>query len=182
METIIDSALTLEEALAGKEMPLEVRESLVLLDIEYVSFDSRLHRGQLVVHKDAADDLREIFAALYSLSFPINKAVPLSAYDWDDERSMQDNNTSAFNYRLIAGTERLSNHSFGLALDVNPLLNPYEQFDGKIVPEGASYDPSRPGTLTKDSAAVQLFLERGWDWGGLWDHNIDWQHFARVPR
>lgn len=182
MAVIIDSALSLEEALMGNDMPEAVRQSLVLLDVEYISFNQNLHRGQLVVHKDVAQDLEEIFSELRTLAFPINKMVPLSMYDWDDERSMQDNNTSAFNYRCIAGTDRLSNHSFGLAIDVNPLLNPYEQFDGVIVPQGARYDPSRPGTLTKDSPAVSLFLERGWDWGGLWDHNIDWQHFARAPR
>lgn len=182
MDIIVDSALTLDEALESKDIPRAIRDSLKLVDVDYVSFDGRPHRGQILIAAEVEKDIREIFSLLFSAKFPIQKAVPVCAYGWDDERSMRDNNTSAFNYRFIAGTQRLSNHARGVAIDINPLLNPYEQFDGATVPAGAVYDPCRPGTLTKDSLPVELFLERGWDWGGLWESNTDWQHFARAPR
>lgn len=174
---IIDSAMTFEQALWGSLAPREVLSHLALIDVEYVGNDARLHRGQVVVHEDAADDIASVFAALATARFPIEKAIPIAAYGWDDDASMADNNTSAFNYRHIVGTERLSNHSFGLAIDINPRLNPYMRADGTVMPAGATYDPSVAGTVS--GAVAELFLERGWEWGGHWTDRKDWQHFER---
>lgn len=182
MEPIVDSALTREEALSGTRAPEEIRATLALVSIPYRSFDGHLHQGQLLIHQDLVEEVRDIFRDLLALSFPIAKVIPLSRYGWDDEASMQDNNSSAFNYRTIACTDRLSNHARGLAIDINPLLNPYTQHDGKIVPEGARHDPSVPGTLVAGSPAVEVFTQRGWDWGGLWTDAPDFQHFAKAPR
>ncbi len=179
MDIIVDSALTFDEAIAGTKAPQEVVDTLSLVDVEYVSFDGLLHRGQIVVHKNAADDVRDAFKELLDLSFPIEKVVPIVAYGWDDEASMADNNSSAFNYRLIMETDRLSNHSFGLALDINPRLNPYISYSKAIYPKGAVYDPTLPGTLRADTDAVRAFTKRGWYWGGNWQNVVDWQHFER---
>ena len=181
-EPVVDCAFTLEQTFAGKEFPQEIRDSLTLLDVQYVSFDGLVHQGQLVVHQDTVEDLAAVFARLLEIRFPIKQVVPIVAYDWDDDHSMADNNSSAFNYRTIACSDRLSNHSYGLAVDINPFLNPYQRKDGLVVPEGSRYDPSVPGTLVAGEEPVTLFLERGWDWGGLWKENVDWQHFAKAPR
>lgn len=176
---IIDSNITLEEALAGADIPDDIRETLALLDIDHVSFDGTLRRGQLVAHREVADELSRIFAELLALRFPIRKMIPVSFYEWSDDTSMADNNTSAFNYRVIYGTTRLSNHSYGLALDINPALNPYHAADGTVFPPGAKYVPEIAGTLKADGEVVALFARYGWEWGGTWEHK-DWQHFQKM--
>lgn len=171
---------TLEEALRGIEIPEEVRRDLVLADLPYYSFRGTSETGQLVAHRDLVADLEEIFQELCALRFPIEKMVPIVAYDWDDERSMQDNNTSAFNYRLVIGTGLVSNHSWGRAIDINPRLNPYHARDGNVYPKGAVLDPSVPGTIAAGSPVIPLFTSRGWVWGGEWKGREDFQHFQKV--
>ena len=181
---IIDSCFrSLDEAVQGLEFPNEIREALALVDVVYVSFDGGMHQGQVVIHKKLATDVREIFALLLELRFPIARVIPIIAYGWDDEASMAANNSSGFNYRVIAGTDRLSEHAKGLAFDLNPLQNPFIGKDGKISPAGATYDPSVPGTITKDGPVVALFKSKGWKWGGYWkkDYGIlDYQHFEKM--
>jgi hypothetical protein len=175
-QPIIDSAMSFEEAIAGTGAPDEVRRALSLIAVRYLSFDGALHEGQIVVHESLAADIRIAFGELRARSFPIAKAIPIVHYDWDDEASMQDNNSSAFNYRPIAGTDRLSNHALGRALDINTFLNPYVR--GEIVaPKGATYDPAHPGAVTPEIAAI--FKSRGWRWGGDWTDRKDWQHFEK---
>ena len=170
--------MSLDEALAGKEIPSEIRESLALLALPYHSFTGEVCEGQLVVHASVAEETREIFNTLFAKQFPIAKMVPVVVYGWDDDASMADNNTSAFNYRLIYGTDRLSNHSYGRAIDVNPLQNPYVRRDGVVVPAGAAYDTTVPGTIT--AKVADLFRSRGWVWGGDWTDRKDWQHFEKA--
>ena len=86
------------------------------------------------------------------------------------------NNTSAFNYRTIAGTTRLSNHATGRAIDINPMLNPFMR-DAYVAPSGATYDTKISGTVTEKIA--EIFKSRGWSWGGDWTDRKDWQHFER---
>jgi peptidoglycan L-alanyl-D-glutamate endopeptidase CwlK len=183
---IVDSKITLLKAIAGTQAPKEIVESLALIDINYISTDGMLHTGQLVVHKDVAQELKEIFAQLLVWQFPIEKAVPVVIYNWSDDKSMADNNTSAFNYRNIYGTEELSNHSYGLALDINPKYNPYVAIDGTIFPEGAEYKPEISGTLLNDKV-VNLFESKGWQWGGKGiavGNTVvkDWQHFQKIKQ
>ncbi len=169
--------MTLEEALAGKEIPKDISDTLTLIAVPFLSFDGEVCEGELVVHADLAEETKEIFNTLFEKRFLIERMVPVVMYGWDDDASMAANNSSAFNYRFIAGTDRLSNHSFGRAIDINPFQNPYTQRDGKVVPEGAQYDPSQPGTVTEDIAAV--FKSHGWQWGGDWQDRKDWQHFEK---
>lgn len=169
--------MSLTDALKGKDIPDDIRATLVLIEVLYVSFADTIERGHLVVHRDLAHEVEDIFSELLADHFPIEKMVPVCEYAWDDDASMADNNSSAFNYRFIAGTDRLSNHSFGRAIDINPKLNPYTQRDGKVVPDGALYDPSVPGTIIP--AIAQLFTDRGWTWGGDWINHKDWQHFEK---
>jgi hypothetical protein len=110
--------------------------------------------------------------------FPVNKVVPVSVYNWSDSLSMSDNNTSAFNYRKVKGTHKYSSHSTGKAIDLNPQLNPQEK-GGKINPAGTTYNPDRPGTLTRNSHIVKFFIQKGWKWGGNWKSSKDYQHFEK---
>ena len=178
---IIDSALSLEEALSGILIPPDIRDDLTLIDIEYISFDEKLHRGQLVLHIDLAQEAQEIFGEILKLRFPIEHAIPICTYDWDDEESMRSNNTSAFNYRVIYGTTEVSNHSRGCAIDINTRLNPCIAIDGRLQPANGSHDPNIPGTLTHDSPVVKLFTDRGWRWLGHRERK-DWQHFDKFMK
>lgn len=185
METdiIIDSGMKKEDALRDNprfSCPSRILFEQQMLALRYWSFDGRLHEGQLVVHRELADDIREIFRILSGKRFPIARMIPIAheAYLWDDNRSMHDDNTSAFNYRTIAGTDRLSWHAYGRAIDINPRRNPYIR-QGIAAPEGAAYDLSVPGTIAPDSLVVRIFKERGFVWGGEWDEPRDYQHFEK---
>jgi hypothetical protein len=171
--------MTLDEALKSKEIPEEIRAALALVEIPYLSFDRMEQVGHLVIHRALAEEVREIFAILRGRSFPLEKMKPISAYGWDDDASMADNNTSAFNYRPIAGTTQLSNHAYGCAVDINPRLNPYVRAaDGATLPPGARYEPIARGTIIPSLAEV--FKSRGWKWGGDWEDPKDWQHFEKI--
>lgn len=170
--------MTQEEALTGMEIPHYIVQSLVLINVRYWSFDEREHVGQLVIHRELAADVRGIFEEINAAHFPIEKIIPVSAYDWSDNASMEDNNSSAFNYRKIVGGESLSQHALGRAIDINPRLNPYVKGE-LVLPNGAVYAPDIPGTITSDSVVVRAFLNRGWDWGGSWERLKDWQHFEK---
>ena len=176
---IIDSSLSLKEALGERDIPLGIKETLTIIEVTYISFDDLLHQGQILLHRNVATEIQEIFMELCALRFPIQQAIPIIKYDWDDETSMSANNTSAFNYREIHGTNQISNHARGLAIDINPLLNPCQAIDGTIQPATAIYDPSRPGTIKPDDEIVFLFTSRGWRWLGYRERK-DWQHFDKA--
>jgi peptidoglycan LD-endopeptidase CwlK len=169
--------MTLAEALGGKEIPEEIRDELTIVTVPYFSFAEMSGEGQLVVHTDLEEDVERIFEELRIMRFPIQRMVPIVAYGWDDNVSMADNNTSAFNYRVIAGTTTLSHHATGRALDINPVQNPYIGADGSVAPPGAVYDLSQKGTVTPE--VVSLFKSCGWQWGGDWSDRKDWQHFQK---
>lgn len=177
---VIDSKMTLKEALKGSNATKEILDNQVLLDVEYYGFDNKIHKGQIVVSQDVKQDVIEAFALIKETKFPIKKVVPINNYNWSDDKSMADNNTSAFNYRTIANTDRLSNHSFGKAIDFNPVQNPAVYNDGKISPKGAKYDQKAPGTLSNDSELTKFFKSRGWRWGGDWTTLKDYQHFDKI--
>ena len=138
----------------------------------------------LIVHEDLAAEVVAIFEQLLQLRYPIEKIRTVDNYPGaDDELSMEDNNTSAFNCRDIPGTGRWSQHAFGRAIDVNPLLNPEIDRTGAIQPKTAApyLDRNRtdPGILHAGDAVVRVFTDRGWRWGGDWRSPIDYQHFER---
>jgi hypothetical protein len=174
---IIDSDMTFDEAIAGSKAPSEVIDNLVLLNLKYYSVDGKIHQGQLVVSKEVQKDIEEIFAMMLDEKFVIEKMIPIVKYGWSDNKSMEDNNTSAFNYRYIAGTKRLSNHSFGRAVDINPRWNPVIHKDGHLSPQNGSYDTSRPGTFYAKHPIVVEFKKRGWRWGGDFKRYKDNHHF-----
>jgi D-alanyl-D-alanine carboxypeptidase len=154
------------------------------VEVDYVGFDGQTHRGDMIVHEDLAPEVVAIFSELLRLRYPIEKVVSVEHYPGaDDELSMEDNNTSAFNCRDIPGTGSWSEHAYGRAIDLNPLLNPYIDGTGAFQPRNAApyLDRNRtdPGLLHAGDPAVRVFTDRGWRWGGFWRTPIDYQHFER---
>lgn len=158
------------------------------LRVLYLGFDGQTHVGELIVNKAIEKDILEIMAELYANKYPIEKMVLIDDYEADDDASMEDNNTSAFNYRVIAGTDKLSMHGLGLAIDINPQYNPYVSTTSTgelhISPEnGADYaDRSAdfPHKLEENDLCCRLFLEHGFTWGGDWKSVKDYQHFEKT--
>ena len=162
----------------GCPVPLD---SLRYLTVLHTGFDGQTHQGELIVHQQIAETVLEIFLKLYLAGYPIEKIVLMDEYNADDEASMADNNTSAFCYRSVAGTDILSAHSYGLAVDINPLYNPCVSGE-TVSPAAALYDRESgsvfsPYFMTAGDYCVQLFLSRGFTWGGDWESPTDYQHF-----
>lgn len=152
------------------------------LHLTYWGFDGAAHRGELVVNADHAEAVVAAFEALFAARFPIERMELVDVYAGDDDRSMAANNTSAFNCREVDGRPGVwSQHALGLAVDINPLVNPWVRRDGEVLPpEGATYaDRSQPapGLIVPGDAAVTAFAEIGWAWGGEWS-SPDYQHFS----
>lgn len=159
-------------------------QQLRRVDLDYRGFDGQSHRGELIVHENLVTDVETIFDELHRLRYPIAKMLTVDHYpNADDELSMRDNNTSGFNCRIIPGTDRWSQHAYGRAIDINPLLNPYVGRAGAFQPANAGpyLDRNRtaPGMLHDGDAAVRVFTDRGWAWGGYWRTIKDYQHFER---
>lgn len=172
------SFASLKEAIQGTTASKDIVRDLVLMNIGYLSFQRKLREGQLVVHRDLVPSVKRIFPELIRLGFPIGMIVPISVFGWSDARSMAANNCSAFaNPRLIPGTDRFSWHSYGRAIDLCPVQNPFTKAGQDNEPKGAVYDPSVPGTLLRDGPVVRLFLDEGYKWGGNWTDPIDYHHF-----
>lgn len=178
-EIIIDSALSFAEAVDGSAAPLEIIDSLSIIDIIYYSFDVRRHQGQIIVDARLEDDAYEMFQLIEELKFPVGKVIPIVAYAWEDGDSMADNNSSGFNFRVIEGTNKISLHSFGRAIDINPVQNPVIYPTGIIAPAGAAYRPKNNGTFTAGHPIVQEFIKRGWHWGGNFEQPKDYHHFEK---
>lgn len=176
---VVDSNLGFAQAIEGSEAPLEIIDRLGLIDVHYYSFDGKKHRGQIVVDCDLEDDIYEIFAFLEKVKFPVGRVIPIGEYKWDDQESMVANNSSGFNFRVIEGTTKLSMHSLGRAVDINPAQNPVIYPDGRIAPAGAAYNPEKAGTITGDHPLVREFSERGWHWGGNFEQPKDYHHFEK---
>ena len=162
-------------------------------DLRYVhiihyDFDGNLAEGELICHNFIAEDLLEIFYDLYVSEYQIEKVTLIENYNGDDTASMADNNTSCFNYRVVDGTKSLSKHALGLAVDINPLYNPYIRYDKKggqtVSPvEGEAYADrtvSFPYKIDPDDLCYRLFAEHGFTWGGNWNSSKDYQHFQKA--
>ena len=175
---VFDSNISFAESIHGKEIPDNVLSELELVDVKYYSFDGLAHTGQILIHKKLATEIRDIFKVIYESRFPVNKVVPISKYQWSDSISMSDNNSSCFNYRYVRGTTMLSPHSYGMAIDINPMQNPLRR-GGRNFPFTGNYNPAERGTLTDTSAVVLEFKKRGWRWGGDWLRSKDYQHFEK---
>jgi hypothetical protein len=186
---MVDSALTREQAIFANQppgAPADVLQQLVLVDVRYYGFDQQLRQGQVVAHQALAQDVRDVFEVICASRFPVESVLPIAHPDLQRKApyglSPHTNNTSAFAWRPAVGSQAVSLHGLGLAIDINPRQNPYQKGD-LVIPPGATYDPSRPGALTPDSPVVRAFKSLGWEWGGDWaaQGKLDYMHFQKVP-
>jgi D-alanyl-D-alanine carboxypeptidase len=164
--------------------PLDV-ESLRAVDVSHFGYDGEVHSGRLVVAEEVAEDMVGIMSRLFEAGFPIERMEPVDVYGGDDDLSMAANNTSAFNCRPVTGGSSWSEHSYGRAIDVNPLVNPYVVGRTVLPPEGAAYaDRSldAPGMIHDGDLVVEAFAAHGWIWGGTWSSPKDYQHFSTSGR
>jgi poly-gamma-glutamate synthesis protein (capsule biosynthesis protein) len=162
--------------------PVELR----LLLVDHWGLDGRVHRGELIVHRDHARRILVVLEKLFTARYPIQRLRLVDAYRADDDRSMAANNTSGFNCRRVSGSSRWSEHAFGRAIDLNPLRNPYVTRGGRVSPPaGRPYaDRARraAGMIHGGDAVVRAFAAAGWRWGGYWSGSRDYQHFSSTGR
>lgn len=162
--------------------PAELRQ----LRLPYRDFARHAQTGLLIVHKDVAQEVAAIFRELFDHGFLIAGMEPVDSFGGSDDRSMAANNTSGFNCRDVTGRPgKFSNHSWGRAIDINPLTNPYVKGDQVLPPQGREFlDRSRnyPGVIQPGSFIVKLFADHGWTWGGAWIDRKDYQHFEKPSR
>lgn len=158
--------------------PADLRE----VAVRFVGFDAQVHLGHLVVHADVVGRVRNVFGDLYAARFPIRRMRTIDVYDGDDDASMAADNTSAFNCRRITGGSSWSRHSYGKAIDLNPVENPYVNGDTVLPPAGRSHldrDGDTIGLVVAGDEVVTAFKARGFEWGGDWSSLKDYQHFER---
>lgn len=160
------------------------RDELRYIRVLHKNIDGDILTGEIVMHESVADEICEIFHELYRADYPIERMRLADDYDADDRASMGDNNTSGFNFRLVEGTDHLSNHARGLALDINPFYNPYcIPSTGYVSPPGAQDYANRsadfPYKIAEGDLLYTLFMEHGFRWGGHWNSPKDYQHFEK---
>ena len=165
-------------------------EDLHYVGLLYVDFDGETQTGELICNKAIAQDMVEIFYELYLNDYRIERIRLIDEYGGDDTLSMEDNNTSCFNYRVVDGTDSLSKHALGCAIDINPFYNPYVVFNRPtqgetyISPRGSEIyaDRSRsfPYKIDENDLCYRLFTAHGFTWGGNWNSSKDYQHFQIV--
>ena len=155
------------------------------ITITHWGYDDAPHIGHMVVHEKLANELVTIFTELYEARFPIERMELIDEYEASDDRSMEANNSSAFCCRAITNKPgTFSLHSYGIAIDINPLVNPYVKGEQVLPAGGRSFlDRTQPfkGIITNspDNAAYVAFTKRGYEWGGSWTDRIDYQHFQK---
>ena len=185
---ISDDVMARMEGKSFKKDCTTSRDDLRYLTIPYYDPNGNVQRGELVCNKAIAQDLIEIFEALYEAKYPIERMRLIDEYDGDDELSMRANNTSSFNFRKVSGTKSLSKHAYGRAIDINPFYNPYVHTRGGktlVEPEGsAPWATNRTKArnkmvITPNDLCVKLFKQHGFRWGGDWKTMKDYQHFEK---
>lgn len=163
-------------------------DDLRYLNVLYVDFSGTTRTGEIICNKAIAQDLMEIFKELYDNEYQIDKIRLIDEYGGDDDLSCDDNNSSCFNYRVVGGTDTLSKHALGLAIDINPFQNPYITYPNgveRISPIGSEPYADRssglPHMILEGDLCYNLFIEHGFTWGGHWKTLKDYQHFQKSP-
>jgi poly-gamma-glutamate synthesis protein (capsule biosynthesis protein) len=154
-------------------------DALAYVEVDHLRFDGAPAKGELVVARAIAADAIALFARLYAIGFPIRVMRLVDDHGADDLRSMAADNCSSFNFRVVAGTDVLSEHARGIAIDINPVENPWVT-SGRFVPAaGEPYlrrDQLRPGMIVRPGPVTAILDELGWEWGGDWRHAFDDHH------
>lgn len=165
-----------------KGCPVSIKD-LAYIRLSYWGFDKKTHIGTLIVNKELAEEVVAIFKVLFQYKFPIESMELMDTYKGDDNASMRANNTSSFNCRPVTNRPgEYSQHSYGRAIDINPLINPYVNGKTILPPKGVLYvdrNTPAPGKIIKDDLVYQEFEKHGWDWAGNWYDIQDYQHFEK---
>lgn len=165
-------------------------DDLRYVRVLYYNYNGKMKSGELIVNKDIAEKVVKIFYELYLEKYPIQRMQLIDDYDADDNVSMEHNNTSGFNFRKVEGSSNLSKHAYGLAIDINPRINPYIVGSKISPPNGKAYvqrDPSlckgkyKYNMIRKGDVAYNIFKKYGFTWGGEWYSCKDYQHFQITP-
>ncbi len=169
----------------GCPVPLK---NLRYLHLKHRDFQGHEKMGEMIIHKDVAQDVSKIFSELYKIGYPIKKMKLVSDYKGSDWQSIEADNTSAFNCRNATGSKKWSKHSYGKAIDINPIENPYIARSGRISHKASLKYRKRvhqnstsadKAVLLKNDKAIQIFKKHGWKWGGDWSGVKDYQHFSK---
>jgi D-alanyl-D-alanine carboxypeptidase len=164
-----------------KGCPVLLRD-LRLVTVDFWGFGGGLRQGRVVIYEKQAWKIKRVFAKLFYAGFRIRRMVPIDRYGGSDDRSMDANNTSAFNCRFVAGTTRWSQHAYGKAIDINPIRNPYVSGSYVSPTAGAPYanrSKHAIGMIHGGDKVVQAFASVNWKWGGYWSSPKDYMHFSR---
>ncbi len=160
--------------------PVAIKD-LRLLTIPYYGFDNQIHQGILIVNKHIVHTTLYIFHQLFERHFPIQEMVLIDHYNKEQRKVLNEINTIAFNCRRMTGNTHLfSIHSYGLAIDINPLLNPYISNHLVIPHQGIKFINRHlkvPGMINRGDYIYHLFTQQGWQWGGNWRTIKDYMHF-----
>lgn len=165
----------------GCPVPLD---DLVLLEMTHWGFDGAIHNGEMIVSRGVAGDVLAAFRAIYDAGFPIERMRLVHHYGGDDDLSMADNNTSAFNCRRIPGSTTFSQHAYGTAIDINPVQNPYVSGSTILPPAGSAYlnRAQHQTGMIGGGPVTAAFSAIGWGWGGNFNSLKDYQHFSQNGR
>ena len=180
-----DVPSSIKNKMLGLSMPSNIHisfDELSYLKLSYYGFDDKYHIGEMVVNKKIAKEVVDIFKELLDHKYPIEKIKLIDDYKADDNLSMADNNSSSFCYRAITNGNSLSKHSLGLAIDINPVQNPYVAKNQVLPSNGSAYlnrNYVRKGMIVKNDVCYNAFAKRGWTWGGNWKSLKDYQHFEK---
>jgi hypothetical protein len=157
-------------------------KKLRLLTLTHWGYDGKVHTGRLVVRYGQAGAVLDAMRRLFNRGFPIKRIQRVDAFGGSDAKSMDANNTSAFNCRYVAGTTTWSQHAYGRAIDINPVQNPYVMSSGQVVPKRgepfADRSKHHPGMIRGGGVVVDAFADIGWEWGGFWSSSKDYMHFS----
>ena len=179
----------IDPALADRMTPTSWRRGcpvaladLRLLTVSHWGFDGAVKTGELIVHENVAVDVRAVMRKLFRARFPIRRMQLIDAYGGSDFDSIEADNTSAFNCRRATGSGSWSQHAFGLAIDLNPIENPYVE-SGRVYHDASwrYVDRSKrlKGMVHAGGRVVRAFASIGWGWGGSWSGSVkDYQHFS----
>ena len=158
---------------------------LRLVTVTHLDRSGRPRTGELVVHASVAGDVVEVFRTLYAAGFPVTRMETVERYGADDDRSMEADNTSAYNCRKVTGGSGFSEHAYGTALDLDPVENPYVRGTTVLPEAGRGYldrADVRPGMVVRGDVVVRAFAAVGWEWGGDFGSVKDYQHFSLSGR
>ncbi len=186
-----ETAVPAINMIADDTTPAVSYEDLRYLSVLHYDFNGEVQTGELICNKELAQDFIEIFYELYRNEYRIERIRLVDEYNGDDTASMADNNTSCFNYRVVDGTDSLSKHALGCAIDINPFYNPYVVYNRNntgetyISPPGSEIYEDRsqnfPYKIDENDLCYKLFKAHGFTWGGDWNTSKDYQHFQKVP-